>query len=192
MKMYASVLEKVKCYEEKNGIVYTKTDDKPYKALKVLYVLAFLYSMGINFLFAVGCLFNKTYFESLKNSFISVVTLSVILIISLVLMRFKENLWMNVVTFLLNVLSCVGLGLIFGQLLKDVIGFKASFYWRHVIPLGLMVLFTMCLTYIAVRAALKLRKNYKKVLENLYTSRNTSGEGEGLTVDEWDEILGGK
>ena len=39
MKMYDSVLQRVKILEEKNGIKYANTDGKLYKALKIIFIV---------------------------------------------------------------------------------------------------------------------------------------------------------
>ncbi len=189
MKMYDNILQKVAQYEEKRGIVYAKTDGKLYKTLKVLYVLIFCYTMVMNTFFLLGTSLSETVFNALKNSIYTVIGLSVSLIASLVIMRFKNKIWANIVSLVLNVLSCTGLCFTFGVLLQDVIGFKVSFYWRHLAPLCLMVALSVALFIVAIKAILKTQKNYKKIVDNIYTSHSVSAEDSNFTAEEWDEIL---
>ena len=188
MKMYNNILEKVALYEEKRGIVYAKTDGNLYKGLKGFYVLLFVYTMVINLFFLLGAALSETVYSTLKNSVYTVLGLSIALIISLVLMRFKNTVWANIMSLALNVLSCVGLTITFGVLLQDVIGFKISFYWRHLVPLCLMVIVDIAFTIIALRAIFKTQKTYKKIVENIYTTHTTS-EDTVLSDEEWEEVL---
>lgn len=189
MKMYDNVLQKVSLYEEKRGISYAKTDGKLYKTFKVLYVLVFVYTMVMNAFFILGNVLSETQFEALKNSVYTVLGLSAVLIASLVVMHFKNHIWANLISLALNILSGSGLGFTFGLLLQDVIGFKASFYWRHLIPLCLIVVLSVLLTVVAVRATVKTQKNYKKIVENIYNSHSISAQNSNFTAEEWDEIL---
>lgn len=190
MKMHSNILEKVRIYEEKRGITYPKTDGKLYNSFKVLYVISLIYTLGVNLLFLLGCAIGESIFEALENSVYTVIALSVLLIASLVIMRFRKFIWVHIVTFLFNVLSSVGLCFTFATLLKDVVGFKPKFYYCHLVPLCLMVIFTVVLTVVAIRAILKTQKNYKIILENLYSAYNTVDDG-NISNEEWDEILKG-
>ncbi len=188
MKMYDNILQKVRLYEEKRGIIYAKTDGKLYKGLKVFYVLLFAYTMVMNTLFLLGAFLSDSVFKTLGNSVYTVLGLSAVLIASLVIVRFKNKLWANIAFLMLNIISCVGLGFTFGILLQDVIGFKASFYWRHLVPLCLMVILSVALTVVALRAVLKIRKTYKKIIENIYTTYKASEETD-LSDEQWEEVL---
>ena len=188
MKMYDNIIQKVRLYEEKRGIVYVKTDGKLYKGFKIFYILLFVYTMAMNSIFLLGAVLSETIFNALKNSVYTVFGLSIMLVVSLVVMRFKNTVWANILSAVLNVLSCVGLGFTFGVLLQDVIGFKTSFYWRHLVPLCLMVIVNLAFTFIALRAVFKTRKTYKKIIENLYTSYKAS-EDTALSDEQWEEVL---
>ncbi len=188
MKMYDNILEKVRVYEEKRGIVYAKTDGNLYKGFKVFYILLFAFTFVMNSFFLLGTLLSETLFTSLKDSIYTVAGLSVVLIASLVIMKFKNSIWANIVSLLLNLLACTGLCLTFGVLLQDVIGFKISFYWRHLAPLCLMALVSVVLTVIALRAITKRNKTYKKIVENIYT-QYTASEDTTLSDEQWDEVL---
>jgi hypothetical protein len=166
MKINDEILQKVSLYEEKHGIVYAKTDGSLYKTLKGLYVLAFCYTMVMNFLFVIGNVMSEMRFEIFKNTVYMVLTLSAGLILSLAIISFKKYCWAHIAGFLLNTAACMGLTVVYARQLEDVIGYKTSFYWRHFVPLCLMVLLNLVITVIAVRAILKFNKNCKTVIEN--------------------------
>lgn len=189
MKMYENILEKVRLYEEKRGITYAKTDGKLYIGVKALYIISLVYTFGVNLLFLLGSLLSETVFKALENSIYTVIALSVALIAAWVVMGFKKHLWAHIVAFVLNTLACVGLGITFGRLLTDVIGFKAKFYYCHLVPLSLAVLCSIILTIIAVRAIIKTQKTYKIVVENLYNAQKAEDDGKAVSEEEWDEIL---
>ena len=50
-----NVLKRVRQVEEKNGIIYAKTDGRLYKTLKVLYTVVFAYTLAVNLLFVLSC-----------------------------------------------------------------------------------------------------------------------------------------
>jgi hypothetical protein len=71
-----------------------------------------------------------------------------------------------------------------------VVGLSPKFYWRHLIPLALIAISIVWITVIAVRAKIKLKKQYKKVTENLFTMFNVElTDGEFLSDEQWDEFL---
>ena len=73
---------------------------------------------------------------------------------------------------------------------NGMVGLNIKFYWRHLIPLALIVLTIVWLTVIAVRAKVKLQKQYKKVTENLFNMYNVSIADGTLPSDEqWDDFL---
>lgn len=71
-----------------------------------------------------------------------------------------------------------------------VVGLSPKFYWRHLIPLLVIIIAIVWMTVIAVRAKVKLEKQYKKVTENLFNMYNVElKNGEFLSDDQWDEFL---
>ncbi len=71
-----------------------------------------------------------------------------------------------------------------------IVGLSPKFYWRHLIPLCIIIITIVWLTVIAVRAKVKLQKQYKKVSENLFNMYNVElSQNEFLTDEQWDEFL---
>ena len=177
MKISADVLEKVRLYEGNNRIRYAKIDGSLYKSVKSVYFLAVLFTLVMNFFFVMGNVLSKDRFEVFENSVYMVVVLSVLLILALVLIKFKDYCLAHISAFLLNVGSSVCLTVVFARQLEDVVGYKTSFYWRHFAPLCLIVLLSFWATIIAVRAILKTQKSYKIVMENIPQKESSDFDG---------------
>ncbi len=190
MKLYGNVLEKVRDYEEKWGITYAKPDGKLYKFVMVIYILALIFSTAMNVLFALGVSMSETLLSAMKAPFYTVLVFIVAHIVAIVLTKFKNSIIAAICSFGINALSCVGLVLTFAPLMENEIGgYRGSFYWRHLVPLCILLVVNFFVNFIVLRANLKTRKIYKKILDNAYANHNTGIEEDGLNKDEWDEIL---
>lgn len=195
MKMYDNILNRVRAMEEKNGVKYAKSDGKLYKTLKVFYVLAVIYTICMNFLYASGILLlyaGKDDFKYQKPYFYTVVACTLLLLISLVVMRFKKYLWVNIATGVANLAAAVFLIPTFARLMEDTLGlwgYQYSFYWRHFVPLLLVIILNIWLTAVAVRAILKTNAAYKKVVNNIYMANNISLEDNNISEEQWEELL---
>lgn len=192
MKKYEGVLKRVRDVEKKNGIVYAKPDGKLYITLKVLYSILGVWTFFMNLFYVLGFLLMYSGTDEMKTVANSLITVSVctgVLILGYVLNCCKLYLAGGIV----SVAPSVFLIVVFGHLLEDSLGFmgfKISFYWRHLGPLVLMILFIVIMTVIAVRANIKLDRQYKRVTENLFNMYNIDPEsGNELTEEQWDEFL---
>lgn len=194
MKKFEGVLKRVRALEEKNGIKYAKPDGKLYKTLKVLYVLVFSYTMAINTLFLLGMWLNIdagiSKLSDIFNYLLSVSVCSVLIIAGLVF----SNLRFYLTAGLLSVLPSVFLMPVYAVLLKEdfggILGLKYSFYYKHGIPLALMIIFMVSMTVIAKRAEIKTDRMYKKVTENLFGMYTIAeGDAENLSEEQWAEFL---
>lgn len=189
MKMQESVLRRVRMVEEKNGIKYAKTDGKLYKTLRVLYTLVFIYTVGINLLFISGMLLvygGTDKLSGVLNSLITVSVCTVVIIVGYVLSFFRFKLAAGIISVIPEIILIP----VFGTVMQDslgIFGFAASFYWRHLIPLTLLIILMTAATVIALRARLKTEKLYKKVTDNLYGIYHSSGNN--ITDGEWEEFL---
>lgn len=193
MKMYESVLTRVRTVEQKNGINYAKTDGILYKTLRVIYSVIFFYTVIINLLFIAGMFlvrYGTDNFKSVKNLLISVCVCTGVMLAGYVMSFFKFKLTAGIISVLPEILLIP----LFGNAMKDslgLFGFKYSFYWRHLAPLVLLVILTVILTAIAVRARVKTEKQYKKVTENLYKLYNVTvgNEADGISDEQWETFL---
>lgn len=193
MKMYESVLTRVRAVERKNGINYAKTDGILYKTLRVIYSVIFFYTVIINLIFIAGMFlvrYGTDNFKSIKNLLVSVCVCTGVMLAGYVLSFFKFKLTSGIISVLPEILLIP----LFGNAMKDTLGlfgFKYSFYWRHLAPLVLLVILNVILTVIAVRARVKTEKQYKKVTENLYKLYNVTvgNEADGITDEQWETFL---
>ena len=193
MKMYESVLTRVRSVEQKNSINYAKTDGILYKTLRVIYSVIFFYTVIINLLFIAGMFlvrYGTDNFKSVKNLLISVCVCTGVMLAGYVMSFFKFKLTAGIISVLPEILLIP----LFGSAMKDTLGlfgFKYSFYWRHLAPLVLLVILNVILTVIAVRARVKTEKQYKKVTENLYKLYNVTvgNESDGITDEQWETFL---
>ncbi len=193
MKMYESVLTRVRTVEQKNGINYAKTDGILYKTLRVIYSVIFFYTVIINLLFIAGMFlvrYGTDNFKSVKNLLISVCVCTGVMLAGYVMSFFKFKLTAGIISVLPEILLIP----LFGNAMKDslgLFGFKYSFYWRHLAPLVLLVILTVILTAIAVRARVKTEKQYKKVTENLYKLYDVTvgNEADGISDEQWETFL---
>ena len=189
MKMQESVLRRVRAVEEKNGIKYAKTNGKLYKTLRVFYIVAFAYTMVINLLYIASMAFmhgGTDSFENVVNSLISVCICTALMIAGFVLSFFRFKLAAGII----SVVSEIFLIPVFGAELSDSLGFmgfKISFYWRHLAPLAILIILMTATTVIAVRAKVKTEKQYKKVTDNIYKQYKESGAE--ITDEQWEEFL---
>ncbi len=194
MKKYEGVLKRVRILEEKNGIKYAKTDGKLYVALKVLYSIVGVWALLMNLFFILGFLLQYTGTDNMPsalNYILIVSVFTVLMIAGYVLSCCRIYL----VGGIISVISEIALIPFFGSILTDslgFLGFKLSFYWRHFVPLAIMLVLMIAMTVIAVRANLKTNSMYKKVCANLYSMYNIAvANGEPVTDEQWEEFLSG-
>lgn len=192
MKKYAGVLARVREMEQKNGIRYAKPEGKLYKTLKWLYGIIGVWALITNLMYILGVwLVNSgtDKMSKVSNSLITVSVCSLLIIAGFVLNRYKQY----IIGAVLSVVPSILLVPVFAVMMKDSLGFlgyKLSFYWRHAVPLILMVIFMVWLTVIAIRATVKTDKAYKRVTENLFNLYNLNGEnGSEISEEQWQEFL---
>lgn len=124
------------------------------------------------------------------NYVLSVSVCSVLIIAGLVF----SNLKFYLTAGLMSVLPSVFLMPVYAVLLREdfegILGLKYSFYYKHAVPLFLMVIFMVWLTVIAKRAEIKTDRMYKKVTENLFSMYTVAeGDAENLSEEQWAEFL---
>lgn len=186
MKKYDGVLKRVQMLEEKQGIKYAKEDGKLYKTFKVFYILFTVYTFFMNLFYILGMLLLTAGERELPNEFFAVCIGSVLLIAGFVVTFLK----LHIASAVLNLSSSVILIIAFGRELygtPDLFNFTYSFYWRHFIPLVLIILCITVLCVVALRARHKLNSMYKKVEENLYNLYHTSADE--VSEEQWQEFI---
>lgn len=191
MKMHEEVLQRTYRYQEKNGIYYNKTNGKVYKWLTALMCVPFLYLMAMNifYLFSVGvfCYFDGATSKAISTlSIVSVCTLSIIIGFIMSFKKFKIS------GLVAQLLPLPVLLVTFGYYLKEpvVFSFKASFYYRHFIPIVLHLIVLCIMLVIAVREMLIIKRDYKKVYQGLYEQYSTQNP-DTVSEEGWEEFLKG-
>lgn len=190
MKMYDGVLARVREMEEKYGIKYARTNGTLFKTLKVLYIISGIWMLIMNLFFVLGFWLTYSgteYMSDALNSIITVSVSSVLIIIGFIILRFK----LYIPSIILNIVPAAFLLAVFGNFLKDdlgFLGFKTSFYLRHFAPITLLIIFIIWLTAIALKEKYMTEKQYKKVTENLFDAFNVNSE-EDITEEHWEEFL---
>ena len=184
MKMYDSVLQRVRMLEEKNGIKYATTESKLYKGIKVVFIILFSYAMLMKCFYLLGAVVAS----QLKLPVITPAVGTLLIIAGFVLVLLKQHIIGTVIT----TASSAVLIFTFGGMLIDTYTEKLvlKFYWAHLIPLLLLVIFSAWLTVIAVRARLKLKHMYNRVVENIYNAYKINiADGEAVEEEKWEEFL---
>ena len=192
MKMYKSVLERVKILEQKNGIVYANTNSGAYKLLKVLFILDFIYAMGIKGMYFLGIALDTT---PRVYEYITPAICTVILILGCSLILFKRQTFahiLNVIGFIITLTSAIILMFEFNNQLQNAteVMINHKFAWAHLVPLSLLIVFSLPMVIIAVRAEYKTRKMYNKVINDIYSKYSIEiANGEDIDEEKWEEFL---
>lgn len=188
MKMQENILKKVYEYEYKRGICYEKPDGSLYKGFRVLYILAFAFTLIINLIILLGDVRFKSLTFS-KTMQASIIVCTLCLIGTFVLILLNKKMWAHIVFLATNVLVSVALCFVFQKVLRDEVGVLLSkFFYCHVVPLSLLVIFAVVLSIIAIRAEVKVRKLYNRIVEELYI-QNFTIENSDLSEKEWNALL---
>ena len=185
MKMYKSVLERVKILEQKNGIVYADTKSGVYKILKVLFILDFVYAMAIKCMYFLGVALDST---PRVYEYITPAICTGVLALGFVLILFKRH----IVGFVMTLVSAIILMFEFNNQLQNAteVMVNHKFAWAHLIPLSLLIIFSLPMGIIAVRAQKKTRKMYDKVIVDIYSKYSVEiAKGEDIDEEQWEEFL---
>lgn len=184
MKMYDSVLQRVRILEEKNGIKYATTDGKLYKGLKIVLIVLFAYAMLMKSFYFLGAIITS----QLELPLITPAVCTALVIAGFILVLLKQHIIGTAVT----TASSAVLIFTFGRMLIDSYTEKLipKFYWAHLIPLLAIVILSVWMTVIAVRAKVKLKNMYNKVAENIYNAYKINiADGEAVEEEKWEEFL---
>lgn len=189
MKKYSGVLDRVKDIEYKRGICYEKTSGKLYKKSKIAYLIFLIWTFIMNFMYVVGFLSFSTAEELsfYKDSIITVSVCTVLLILGYVLTCFKLNLTGAIISLVSSVINILSVA-VFLKSEDGFLGYKLAFYWRHLVPLVIMLLIIAFLCFISVRERVKVNKLYKNVVDNLFEEYRKN-HTEELNEQEWEDFL---
>ncbi len=190
MKKYESVLKRVDFIENKFGIYYAKTDGTLFKGLRFIFSLAFIYTFAINLIIisAQALLISEgDYTAKSQNLLIAVSVFTAVSLVGAILVWCKVNIVGTAISFV----SAPFLLFVFGKELVDTVGigsFKTTFYWRHAIPLGILIIVSLWMFIVTLRAYIKRNKRYKQILKNIYETFKLENP-DNLSHDDWEKFV---
>ena len=189
MKKNPHVLELVKDYRYRKGIVVADEKSITYKVSKIIYILAFLWTLIFNTLFIIGS-FISDKFSVVDVNIIPAITLLIatVLLISGFVFTLKK---LYIPSGVLNLFSAVFGTIQFYTLLEDDIKLQRSithfFYWRHFFPAIILLVSLAVICAIGIKSKVLLNRDYKKVLEKIYIKNKE--QFSNITDDEWQQLL---
>lgn len=191
MKRQANILDYVEKYKYKYGISYATKDGKLVKSLTVLSSIVWVYSIFWTALFILSVALNISNglveYSYIAKDFITICSGAVIMVVAAVLLCFKQKFFASIAAFLPQLFMIFS----FARFCEDIdglFGYIAKFYWCHLIPSVLLMLFTALIAVILIRAKIKTDKLYDILLDGLYKQYGKK-DGENLTEEQWNEFL---
>lgn len=199
-KQEAMLYKMLRERQARQNIVYMTTDHTVYKFCKVMFRLLLILCTALNLIFLLGqwggLQANLSYAEALsdlqqeevaaiKSGIYSVGALSVLLLLSEVFLDLKKPLMHMVSTLLSGILLLVT----YASRLSDALssGSYSSFIWKHAVPLGLLMLFSLLVGGIHLRQKLKDKKGMDEISEEIY--KRYSVLAEAISPEQWETLL---
>ncbi len=181
MKHKQNILKLVENYQYKSAICYPKTKERIYCNLRTTYIIGFIYQAIFMLLLTYGQI--ETHYLDGANMFTASVISFMFFISAFVLMFFK---W-DCISLPLNILGTVFLWPIMKELLfsSGVFFIKGTFYFKHLIPLVLILVPSIWMCIISTRERYLIHRDYKVVMEKLFSKHRTPE----MTDEEWEEFI---
>lgn len=171
-------------FEYKKGISYVKTDSRVYISTRVVYILSFVYKIFCSLILIAGMSFVKEPLE--KSMRVNVISSAVLYMLAFVVMLFKVDFVsaiFNILAVILEMTVAIP-GLV---IYADAVSIQPSFYWKHLIPMLLVLITCGIMAYISVSAYFKRRRSRKTVLDKLYNENSEALKEGGESA--WEELL---
>lgn len=197
MKKYDGVVLRAQMLEYKKGIDYAKPETRLYKWLRALYTVVFAYTFVINLFFVLGMILQvdagaRTMEQVSKNIYVVSIATAVALV-GVILSYCK----LHIAADILCIAALPVTLFVFAPLLESDVyplegwfGYKESFYWRHFIPVVVLVIFAVWMLIIVIRAKVLFSRTYKKVCDDLFkVYKSELGENEIESESSWEEYL---
>ena len=181
MKLKPNILKLVDDYQYKRAICYAKTDERIYCNLKTVYIIGFIYQALIMFLLTYGQY--KTHYLDGNNIFAFSIMSFGLFAIAFILMFFK----LDIISLPLNITATALLWPIMKEVLflSGAFHIKNSFYFKHLIPLALILIASIWMCIISTRERYLIKRDYKAVMEKLYRRYRT----DEMSDSEWEEFI---
>lgn len=188
MKKSQNILEYVEKYKYKYGINYAVDGGKLVKTLSVFTAIAWVYSffmLAISILsfvlnFGAGAL----NYSDFSTVFITTIICTVSMIAAAALFVCKQK----IIGLAVAIITQPFIVFTYMPISRYGTGYVAGFYWKYVIPAVILILISLVLLIVLVRAKVKTNKIYNTLVAGLYKQYGTK-DGEKLTEQEWQEFL---
>ena len=182
MKYSAQDLEKIARYEEKRGIKYAKTGGKMYKRVLFFGFVAWLWMMITQLFYILGRAISATAGNTLfDNAFVTILTATSVSVLTVLLYIFRLKIAafaVNIVAAIVSAISFIGItrvddsvssaGSTITEFDQGYFGLKKIFYWRHGIPIFLLIVLFSILIFIILREKHIQKKEYDLISKNNY------------------------
>lgn len=181
MKFKDNILQLAMDYQYKKGICYAKTNERIYCNLRKFYIVGFIYQAIFMFLLTYGRA--KTGYLNGTHVFSSAAISFVFFTAAFVLSFFK----LDIISLPLNIVGTVFLWPIMSEVLfiSGVFHVKGTFYFKHLIPLVLILIPSIWMCIISTRERHFIKRDYKFIMNRIYTKHHT----EDMSDDEWEEFI---
>lgn len=192
MKKYDSIMRRVVEVEEKAGIVYARPDGALYRGLRTCFTLAYFYKLFMNLIYVGGSIFMHYDSETFVMATETVITVSIctaVMIIGWVLLYTKLKIIANFVSIVALPVQLTA----FAGVMRDSLGqIRSQYYWMHLVPIIIMLLFAVWMLVIIFRARYLTNAQYKRIVGNLYDTYHEKISGDnpdGISDELWEDFL---
>lgn len=186
--------------QEKLNIHYLKTDSTVYRVCRVLFYIQSAICTLINLAYLLGVSgrlnanlsaaeglsdYQSGQAADIKSSLYSVGIMGALLLIGAVFMAIRKPIAQLIFTlFPGGILLWV-----YSSRLSEAIsgGSFGSFVWKHLLPIGLLILFSLITGIIHIRQRLLDRRGCLEISERIY--RQYAVMADHITPEQWEEIL---
>lgn len=185
MRYSESDLSKIAQYEEKRKIKYASVKGKLYERLFILGIISWAYMLFTSFSYIVGRVLTiAAGIDKRDNAFVSILVTASVCLLSILLYIFRLKIpffAVNIAFAVANFISFAGIcgvddsvtsaGSTITEYDQGYFGLKKMFYWRHGIPVILLVIIFSVLIFIIVRERIIIKKEYELISKNTYESQ---------------------
>lgn len=200
VKQKSILLNMLRERQQKQNICYLTTEHTLYKFCKVMFRLFLGVCTIINIIFLLGqcgglqvTLANagdlsdlqRQEIAGIKSGIYSVIVLGVLIILSELFLDIKKPL----LKIAFSVIPGFLLLTTYASRLSDAFnaGNYSSFIWKHLVPIGLFMLFAVTAGIIHLRQLYKDKKGMNEISEEIY--KRYSVLAENITTEQWETIL---
>lgn len=182
MKYSIEDLKNIEKYEEKRGIKYKKSNGRFYKITLFIAFISYLWLMIMQLFYIFGRVLNIIEGnEKIDNIFITVTVSYIVMVVAVIPYAFRLKLTAfavdlaGIIASALSFIKITGVndsfsmaGSTISEYDEGIFGLKRIFYWRHGIPMAVVVICLILLSFIIIRERTMLKKEYDIITKNNY------------------------